>query len=153
MARVHRIGQSRVVHVYRLLCHGTIEERVVGHAEKKLYLAEHVNRDSLSLSNGDENDVPDEVDKQALLGDLKFGSDAVAMAEGNELLDDASLDAIIDRTRTGNETLGKIQVMIAWPSRRESTFSILLLTHYMAVCLVYIHTELQEGCCHIRCFS
>ena len=35
MARVHRIGQKKVVHVYRLLCGGTIEERMVERAEKK----------------------------------------------------------------------------------------------------------------------
>lgn len=38
MARVHRIGQSKPVHVYRLCCHGTIEERLQQRAEKKLYL-------------------------------------------------------------------------------------------------------------------
>ena len=37
MARVHRIGQTKTVHVYRLVCEGTIEERIVERAEKKLY--------------------------------------------------------------------------------------------------------------------
>ena len=40
MARVHRIGQTKVVHVYRLVAQGTVEERIVARAEKKLYLDE-----------------------------------------------------------------------------------------------------------------
>jgi SWI/SNF-related matrix-associated actin-dependent regulator of chromatin subfamily A member 5 len=38
MARVHRIGQTKVVHVYRLVTAGTVEERIVQRAEKKLFL-------------------------------------------------------------------------------------------------------------------
>jgi hypothetical protein len=36
MARVHRIGQSKTVHVYRLISAGTVEERIVERAEKKV---------------------------------------------------------------------------------------------------------------------
>jgi SWI/SNF-related matrix-associated actin-dependent regulator of chromatin subfamily A member 5 len=42
MARVHRIGQTKVVHVYRLVAQGTVDERVVQRAEKKLYLSSMV---------------------------------------------------------------------------------------------------------------
>ena len=38
MARVHRIGQTKTVHVYRLITRGTVEERMIQRAEKKLYL-------------------------------------------------------------------------------------------------------------------
>jgi SWI/SNF-related matrix-associated actin-dependent regulator of chromatin subfamily A member 5 len=38
MARVHRIGQTKVVHLYRLVTSGTVEARIVQRAEKKLYL-------------------------------------------------------------------------------------------------------------------
>ena len=38
MARVHRIGQKKKVHIYRLVASGTVEERIVQRAEKKLYL-------------------------------------------------------------------------------------------------------------------
>merc|ERR1719272_1000128 len=33
MARVHRIGQTKVVHVYRLVSSGTMEERIVQRAQ------------------------------------------------------------------------------------------------------------------------
>lgn len=36
MARVHRIGQKKTVHVYRLISAGTVEERIVERAEKKV---------------------------------------------------------------------------------------------------------------------
>lgn len=43
MARVHRIGQTKVVHAYRLCTAGTVEERIQLRAEKKLYLDQMVN--------------------------------------------------------------------------------------------------------------
>lgn len=52
MARVHRIGQKKVVHVYRLVSAGTVEERIVQRAEKKLYLDQMVNRDGLKDNSG-----------------------------------------------------------------------------------------------------
>lgn len=36
MARVHRIGQSKKVHVYRLISSGSVEERIVQRAQKKV---------------------------------------------------------------------------------------------------------------------
>lgn len=50
MARVHRIGQKKVVHVYRLVSAGTVEERIVQRAEKKLYLDQMVNRDGVKVA-------------------------------------------------------------------------------------------------------
>eukprot|EP00536_Pseudo-nitzschia_multiseries_P015086 jgi/Psemu1/216821/e_gw1.818.6.1 len=45
MARVHRIGQKHKVHVYRLVTAGTVEERMLERAEKKLLL-EMVNKET-----------------------------------------------------------------------------------------------------------
>ncbi len=38
MARVHRIGQTKPVRVYRLVTGNTVEERILARATKKLYL-------------------------------------------------------------------------------------------------------------------
>ena len=38
MERAHRIGQTKPVRVYRLICRGSVEERMVMRAEKKLFL-------------------------------------------------------------------------------------------------------------------
>ena len=43
MARVHRIGQKKTVHIYRLVTAGTVEERIQQRAEKKLFLDQMVN--------------------------------------------------------------------------------------------------------------
>jgi SWI/SNF-related matrix-associated actin-dependent regulator of chromatin subfamily A member 5 len=48
MARVHRIGQTKPVHVYRFCTVGTVEERVQQRAEKKLFLDQMVNRGGLA---------------------------------------------------------------------------------------------------------
>lgn len=36
--RAHRIGQTKPVHVYRLVTQGTVEERIVQRAQKKLFM-------------------------------------------------------------------------------------------------------------------
>jgi hypothetical protein len=46
MARVHRIGQTKPVHIYRLITTNTIEESIVHRAQKKLFLDSMVNRGS-----------------------------------------------------------------------------------------------------------
>jgi SWI/SNF-related matrix-associated actin-dependent regulator of chromatin subfamily A member 5 len=38
MERAHRIGQTKPVRIYRLICRGSVEERIVLRAEKKLFL-------------------------------------------------------------------------------------------------------------------
>jgi SNF2 family DNA or RNA helicase len=35
MDRVHRIGQTKQVYVYRLVCQGTIEEKILKRAQEK----------------------------------------------------------------------------------------------------------------------
>ena len=50
MARVHRIGQDKEVHVYRLVTSDSVEERVIERAERKLYMDQMVNRGSTKQS-------------------------------------------------------------------------------------------------------
>lgn len=46
MARVHRIGQTKPVHIYRLVTGSSVEERMLQRADAKLYLDQMVNRGS-----------------------------------------------------------------------------------------------------------
>ena len=105
MARVHRIGQTKTVHIYRLITAGSVEERIVQRAQKKLFLDGMVNRGSTSqgkamdnLAATDEDDIEDD----SLLGALKFGWNSVFGAgdsgRDNGLTDD-DLEHIVDRTR------------------------------------------------------
>lgn len=96
MARVHRIGQTKLVHVYRLVSTGTVEERIVKRAEKKLFLDTMVNRGGTNWSGRH-----DKMSNSELLSSLTFGFDRIFQkSQANEGLSDADIDAIIDRTRT-----------------------------------------------------
>jgi SWI/SNF-related matrix-associated actin-dependent regulator of chromatin subfamily A member 5 len=107
MGRVHRIGQTKTVHVYRLVSSGTIEERMLERAEKKLLL-EMVNRES-SVGTNDEDKIRG-LSAAELLEDIKFGCQAVfGDAAKNELPSWDEIDIITDRTRTESDTVGKLQ--------------------------------------------
>jgi TATA-binding protein-associated factor len=51
MDRAHRIGQKRVVNVYRLITRGTLEEKIMGMQKFKLYTANSIiNQENSALS-------------------------------------------------------------------------------------------------------
>ena len=102
MARVHRIGQTKVVHVYRLVTRGTIEERIVERAENKLYLDQMVNSKELGDMAADQETFQETLDA------LSFGAHAVAGLDTEEPPTSEELDAIIDRTRTTNQSMGRL---------------------------------------------
>ncbi|CAH7667124.1 ISWI chromatin-remodeling complex ATPase ISW2 [Phakopsora pachyrhizi] len=52
IARAHRIGQTKKVTVYRLICYGSVEQQMLGRIRKKLYL-------SLKIMNSDQHQVHD----------------------------------------------------------------------------------------------
>lgn len=102
MARVHRIGQTKTVHVYRLITGGTIEERIYERAQKKLFLDKMVNRDN--VNKGKLSEMADDAagNTRDLLNSLVFGSDAIFgdTKEGlRSLPSDADILHLIDRTR------------------------------------------------------
>ena len=70
MARVHRIGQARPVHIYRLVTEGTVEDRIQRRAEAKLYLDQMVNRGSTAQAGEMEG-----LSRNELMNMLKFGAD------------------------------------------------------------------------------
>ncbi|KAH8049693.1 helicase [Aureococcus anophagefferens] len=106
MARVHRIGQTRPVHVYRLVTAGTVEERIVQRAEKKLYLDSMVNRDQERGGGAARQDGPSQSE---LLGALTFGAGAIVNGTAGKELTDGDLEAILDRSRTSDSTLGCVE--------------------------------------------
>merc|ERR1712188_105051 len=54
MDRAHRIGQKKVVNVYRLITRGTLEEKIMGLQKFKLNIANTVvNQDNASLRSMD----------------------------------------------------------------------------------------------------
>ena len=60
MDRAHRIGQKRVVNVYRLITRNTLEEKIMGLQRFKLSIANSiVNEDNASLKNMDTSTLLD----------------------------------------------------------------------------------------------
>lgn len=100
MARVHRIGQTKTVHIYRLVSQGSVEERIVQRAQKKLFLDTMVNRGSSAtaieldklrkprrcLSNGSVNSVDTGVD----IAVSEEGQDAATSDERNGSSEDSN---------------------------------------------------------------
>lgn len=108
MARVHRLGQKNTVHVYRLVTGGSVEERMVERAEKKLFLDKMVNRGK--AETGDENKKA-ALKGSELLSVLRFGCDAVfgeASKSRNKLPTNEEIAIITDRTRSENCTIGEL---------------------------------------------
>lgn len=77
--RAHRIGQTRPVTVYRLVTSGTVEERMVARAQKKLYLDSRVMGSSSSGDIQQQQQALDKWTKKDLLSMIKYGADNVLM--------------------------------------------------------------------------
>ncbi len=104
MERAHRIGQTRPVRVYRLLCRGSIEQRIVSRASKKLFLNALVAEKQQGTIGKDpggpnaENEprgMPG-IGKREVASMLKFGASAV-FAPGKEDISDEELDVLLGR--------------------------------------------------------
>lgn len=108
MARVHRLGQTKTVHVYRLVTQGTVEERMVERAEKKLYLDRMVNRD---CAESESTTMDEENDSGKLMQTLKFGCNAVfgQGSDKNRLPTDEDIAIITDRSRTEDFSSGNLK--------------------------------------------
>lgn len=120
MARVHRIGQTKIVHIYRFVTSGTVEERIVQRAQKKLYLDSLVNRgctsqalelDKLRATKPDEDQEEDfggnDEEISTMMSALKFGFGAVFSKQDvvekqvtlENIITHEEILALIDRNR------------------------------------------------------
>jgi len=108
MGRVHRIGQTKTVHIYRLVSSGTVEERMLERAEKKLLL-EMVNRESKSTTV-DTIDVAPKLSAIEMFEDIKFGCEAIFGGAGNKDLPSwEEIDNITDRNRKESDSIGNLK--------------------------------------------
>jgi hypothetical protein len=112
MARVHRIGQTKTVHVYRLVTNGTIEERMVERAQKKLYMDRMVN--TSGGAGVDEGEM--QVSDKDVVSTLRFGCNAVFGQDAekkNNLPTDEDIHIITDRNRSEDFSNGNLKGGVA----------------------------------------
>ncbi len=114
MERAHRIGQTKPVRVFRLVCNGSVEERMVNRAEKKLYLnamvaeageedideaGELVSKEG-NVKEGFEQALGIDgavMSKQELASLIRFGANAVISGANDAQINDAQLDHLLER--------------------------------------------------------
>jgi SWI/SNF-related matrix-associated actin-dependent regulator of chromatin subfamily A member 5 len=91
--RCHRLGQKKPVRVYRLMMTGTVEEKVIARAQKKLYLDAMVTAGRSSFQS--QQQQMEKLSKKELLSMLKFGCDNIFKSQGE--ITDEDIDVILGR--------------------------------------------------------
>ena len=97
MARAHRIGQTRIVNIYRLVCSGTIEETILDRAKQKMVL-DHLIIQRMHPNGSVSGSVKEASDLQAI---LKFGAQSLFSSNSCQSID---LDAILARAGEGQQS-------------------------------------------------
>eukprot|EP00611_Tribonema_gayanum_P023708 TRINITY_DN5050_c0_g1_i1.p1 TRINITY_DN5050_c0_g1~~TRINITY_DN5050_c0_g1_i1.p1 ORF type:complete len:1003 (+),score=418.58 TRINITY_DN5050_c0_g1_i1:2044-5052(+) len=113
MARVHRIGQKKAVAVYRLVTAGTVEQRMVQRAQKKMFLDRIVNRGSSKQAEEETS-----MSFKEMLDMFRFGMQAAMRTDlATKEITEEQLEAILDRS---GYTTAEAQVQHMGSSVEES---------------------------------
>ncbi|KAH8827856.1 P-loop containing nucleoside triphosphate hydrolase protein [Flagelloscypha sp. PMI_526] len=100
IARAHRIGQTKVVKVYRLICSGSVEDQMNDRLRRKLYLSHKI---MSSAGSSDQDMAQPTLGSSELLDILRRGTGALASEDQlswklNDFLN-ASLDDIVSLSK------------------------------------------------------
>ena len=98
MDRAHRIGQKKRVRVFRFITEGTVEEKIIERADRKLYL------DAAVIQQGRLVAQSKSLGKDELMSMVKFGADKIFNSKGMTVTD-ADIDAILARGEEKTEAL------------------------------------------------
>lgn len=98
MDRAHRIGQKKLVRVFRFITDGTVEEKIVERAERKLYL------DAAIIQQGRLAQQNRKLSKDELMTMVRFGADEIFNARGSTITDD-DIDAILAKGEERTEAM------------------------------------------------
>lgn len=87
--RAHRIGQKKQVRVFRLVCEGTIEEKIVERAYSKLFL------DAIVIQQGRAfHKKQSKISSNEMLSMIRFGAEEIFRSEDSSISDE-DIDAIL----------------------------------------------------------
>jgi ATP-dependent DNA helicase len=96
--RAHRIGQTRPVVIYRLATKGTVEEELLMSADAKRRLEKLVIKKGGFRTMGQKMDNTEGMSKEALKALLLKDGEVYKYSGGDEILSDADLDTLCDRS-------------------------------------------------------
>ncbi len=99
MDRAHRIGQKKPVKVFRFVTEGTVEEKIIERAEKKLFLDAAVIQQGRLANNND-----NKLSQNELMKMITFGAEQIFSQKGITVTD-ADIDAILQQ---GDERTRKV---------------------------------------------
>ena len=111
--RAHRIGQKKVVMVYRLATAATVEEKVLNAAKQKLKLEQLVVSKGKFKDIGAATDRDDKLKKDELEDLLAFDPSKTALGrdsarpEDSKVITDAEIAMVLDRSEEGRKRQGK----------------------------------------------
>lgn len=101
--RCHRIGQTRPVIVYRLATKDTVEEELLLSADAKRRLEKLVIKKGGFKTMGQKRDLREELDQESLKALLLKDGEVYKMSGGKEILSDADLKVLCDRSEDAYE--------------------------------------------------